>query len=237
MRYPAPPALFFDQSMGAVPEGTPFIPEGPMVLPGNYTVKLTVDGVASVQPVLLKEDPRLDDSPAATDGMRRQLALSQQITTVMSASKSAYEQAIGLDEQLTSLGTDMSSRDLKALQKEGAKLTGSVKDASLGLSGGSYAPPPVKGLTSFSRINGQASALLEMVESTSDEAPVPSLYRTYSELCGDFNATLAAWQSLEAKASGWRAGSKLAGRAQGITSKPLSPLACGTEGPSVAQTR
>ena len=34
MRYPTPLALFFDQSMGAVPEDTPFIPEGPMALPG-----------------------------------------------------------------------------------------------------------------------------------------------------------------------------------------------------------
>ena len=63
MRYPTPPALFFDQSMGAVPEDTPFIPEGPMALPGNYTVKLTVDGVTYTQPVLLKEDPRLVTRP------------------------------------------------------------------------------------------------------------------------------------------------------------------------------
>jgi hypothetical protein len=73
--------------------------------------------------------------------------------------------------------------------------------------------PPVKGVTSFSRINGQASALLEMVEATSDQAPVPSLYRAYSDLCRDFNATLAAWQSLPAKVTG-------------VNPKPVSPVLC-----------
>jgi hypothetical protein len=38
-----------------------------------------------------------------------------------------------------------------------------------------------------------------MVESTSDQAPVPSLYATYTDLCRDFNATSGAWQSLQAK--------------------------------------
>ena len=199
MRYPTPAALFFDQSMEAVPEHTPFIPQGPLALPGNYTVKLTVDGVSYTQPVLLKQDPRLDDSPAAMDGMRRQLALSQQIMTVMSASKDAYEQGKGLDAKLTAPPAHVASKVAKTLRKEIADLAGASKDASIGLSGGSYAVPAVKGATSFSRINGQASALLEMVESSSDQAPVPSLYRTYADLCRDFNATLAAWQSLQAK--------------------------------------
>jgi hypothetical protein len=183
MRYTAPPAVFFDQSMAAVPGDTPFTPEGPLALRGNYTVKLTVDGTSYVQPVLLKQDPRLDDSPAAMDGMRRQLALSQQIITVISASKNAYEQGSKLAARLASASDGVSGKKAKTLRKRLADLTGADKDASLGLSGGSYAPPPVKGATSFSRINGQASALLEMVESTSEEAPVPSLYRTYSELC------------------------------------------------------
>jgi photosystem II stability/assembly factor-like uncharacterized protein len=208
MRYPTPPALFFDQSSAAVPEDTPFIPEGPLALPGNYTVKLTVDGVSDTQPVLLKQDPRLDDSAAAMDGMRLQLALSQQIIAVISASKSAYDQGNGLDAKLSSQRADVSNGLASTLRKEITQLTGTLKDASIGLSGGSYAVPPVRGYTSFSRINGQASALLEMVEFTSDQAPVPSLYRTYSDLCRDFNATLAAWRSLQARIAGLNAGLK-----------------------------
>ena len=208
LRYPTPPAVFFDQSSGAVPEDTPVTPEGPLALPGQYTVKLTVDGISYTQPVLLKQDPRLDSSPAAMDGMRRQLALSQQIISVISASKNAYVQGSALDAKLSSPRAGVSGEAAKTLRKRIAELTGNIDDASIGLSGGSYADavPPVKGMTSFSRINGQASALLGMVASTSDQAPVPSLYRTYSELCRDFNATLTAFQSLQAKAAGLNTG-------------------------------
>jgi hypothetical protein len=227
MRYPTPPALFFDQSSGAVPEDTSFVQEGPVALPGDYNVKLTVDGVSYSQPVLLKQDPRLDYSPAAMDGMRTQLALSQRIIAVISASKSAYERANALEAKLSSLRAGVSKGLVKTLRTRIAELTGTPEDASIGLSGGSYAVPPVKGVTSFSRINGQASALLEMVESTSDQAPVPSLYRTYSDLCRDFGATSSAWQSLQTKVK-VDAGLKAADREPGIdsatlTCEPVSP--------------
>ena len=206
LRYPTPHALFFDQSMGAVPKDTPFVPEGPLALPGDYTVKLTVDGVSYTQPVRLEQDPRLSDSPAALDGMRRQLALSQQIMTLMAVSQSAYEEGNRVEEKLASARAGGASGWAKTQGQRIARLTGAIKDASLGLSGGSYAVPPVKGDTPFSRINGQASALLQMVEATSDEAPVPALYRTYSQLCRDFNATLSAWQALRAQLAGSIAG-------------------------------
>jgi len=228
MRYATPPALFFDQSMAAVPGDTPFVPEGPMALPGRYTVKLIVDGVPYTQRMLLKQDPRLDDSPGAMEAMRRQLALSQRIITVIAASKNAYEQGNGLDGKLTSLHASAPSGLPKTLQKQLADLTGTVKDASMGLSGGSYAVPPVKGTTSFSRINGQAAALLEMVESTSDHAPVPSLYRTYADLCRDFNATLTAWHSLQGKVAELDADSEHTDRERDIISQPVVPLACAT---------
>ncbi len=215
MRYAVPSALFFDQSSGAVPNDTPFIPEGPMALPGDYQATLSVDGVSFTQPIRLEQDPRLDQSPAAMDGMRRQLALSQRIVAVISASTSAYAQANGLDMKLSSQRAGVSSRSVKTLHKQIAELTGSVDDASMGLSGGSYAVSPVKGKTSFSRINGQASALLGMVEATSDQAPVPALYRTYSDLCRDFNATFGAWQSLQAKVAA-NAGLKRADHGSGI---------------------
>ena len=237
MRYPTPPALFFDQSSAAVPEDTSFVPEGPMALPGNYTVKLTVDGVSYTQPVLLKQDPRVDDSPAAMDAMRRQLALSQQIIEVMSASKNAYEQGTGLDAKLSSLHTGVSSGLAKTLRKQMAVLTGTIDDASIGLSGGPYAVPPVKGTTGFSRINGQASALLEMVEATSDQAPVPSLHRTYSDLCRDLNATLAAWQSLQSKVAGLNAGLKHADHGPDINSPAAAASSSGSCEPEAETDR
>lgn len=218
LRYPTPPALYFEQSMGAVPEDTPFIPQGPMALPGNYTVKLTVDGTAYTQPLTLKPDPRLGDSPAAIAAMRTQLALSQQIIAVISASKQAYDEGKALGAKLPPPGKASANKQSKSLPAQLARLTGTLDDASFGLSGGPYAVPPVKGATSFSRINGQAATLLEMVTYTSEQAPVTSMYRTYRELCGDFNSTATAWRALQPQVAKLDAGLKLAA---------IAPLSCG----------
>ena len=46
IRYDNPPTFThnYAQVMGAVPHETPWSPEGPLALPGVYTLKLTVDG-------------------------------------------------------------------------------------------------------------------------------------------------------------------------------------------------
>ena len=190
LRYPDPPAIRFNygDTMGAVPGDTPFTPEGPLALPGNYTVKLIVDGSSHSQPLVVKEDPRIGDSSEAIDGMQKQLALAQNVVALLAASRAAYEQGTTLEAKLASA---------KELQASVAKLTGTFDEANIGLSGSNYAVPPVKGTVSFSRTNGQASALLHFVNYLSDRAPVASEYATYQQLCEDFNATAAAWQALQ----------------------------------------
>ncbi len=189
LRYPTPPAIRFDygDTMGAVPGDTPFTPEGPLALPGSYTVKLIVDGDTYTQPLIVKEDPRVGDSPEVIDGLQKQLALAQKIVAALAASRAAYEQGKALEAKLAS----------KPLQESVAKLTGTFDEAAIGLSGSNYAVPPVKGVVTFSRTNGQASALLHFVDYLSDRAPVPSQYATYQQVCMDFNATAMAWQALQ----------------------------------------
>ncbi|MDE2272092.1 MAG: hypothetical protein KGJ94_08915 [Xanthomonadaceae bacterium] len=226
LRYPTPPALFFSQSMGAVPHDTPFVPQGPMALPGHYTVKLTVDGTSITQPLTLEPDPRLADSPATMDAMRKQLALSQKVIAVMAASKQAYEQGKALDAISAPPAGGTSGKHAKSPQQRIAELTGTPDDASSGLSGGPYAVPPVKGATSFSRINGQAASLLEMVTSGSQAAPAASLYRTYAELCGDFNTTAAAWNALRPRSTKQDAGSGRHGADPQAMSDTIATLTC-----------
>lgn len=219
LRYPTPPAIRFNygDTMGAVPGDTPFTPQGPLALPGNYTVKLVVDGASYAQPLVVKEDPRIGDSSGVIDGMQKQLALAQNIVEVLAASKAAYEQGKALEAQLASFNAGASSEPAKALQASVAKLTGTFDEAAIGLSGSNYAVPPVKGAVSFSRTNGQASALLRLVNYLSDHAPVPSQYATYQQLCEDFNATAASWQALQPE---------VAKLNMQLTPQPVTALAC-----------
>ena len=229
LRYPTPPAIRFNygDTMGAVPGDTPFTPQGPLALPGNYTVKLTVDGASYTQPLVVKEDPRIGDSSEVLEGMQKQLALAQNVVAVMAASKSAYEQGQALEAKLASFNTGAAGTTAKALQANVAKFTGSFADADIGLSGSNYAVPPVKGTLSFGRTNGQASALLKLVNYLSDNAPVPSQYATYQQLCRDYDGTATAWQGLQSEAAKLNAQLRRSGGAQLVLPR-VAALACVT---------
>lgn len=230
LRYPTPPAIRFNygDTMGAVPRDTPFTPQGPLALPGDYTVKLIVDGTTYAQPLTVKEDPRIGDSPEIMAEVQKQLTLARDIVPVLAASKAAYEKGKTLEAKLESLHTGASAAATKALQSSVAKLAGTFDEATIGLSGSNYAVPPAKGMLSFSRINGQASALLNLVNYLSDRAPVSSQYATYRQVCTDFNATAAAWQALQPEVAKLDAQPGHAGGDTQLVLQPVATLKCAT---------
>src|SRR5205807_1365919 len=67
--YDSPPAFSHNYEINANPGETPASPEGPLALPGAYTVKLTVSGKTYTQTVTVKNDPR---SPATAAELRAQ---------------------------------------------------------------------------------------------------------------------------------------------------------------------
>jgi photosystem II stability/assembly factor-like uncharacterized protein len=73
LHYPRPAVLRFSYPISAVYRNTPVMPVGPWVLPGRYTLKLTVDGATFTQPLTVKMDPRVE-TPAAE--LERQFKLS-----------------------------------------------------------------------------------------------------------------------------------------------------------------
>jgi photosystem II stability/assembly factor-like uncharacterized protein len=85
LRYTPPDALRHDYPMTAVYHNTPREPRGPIALPGEYTVKLTVDGKSFTQPLTLKMDPRIKTPPA---GLKQQFDLAMKVVEMMSRSKS-----------------------------------------------------------------------------------------------------------------------------------------------------
>ncbi len=59
LHYPQPAAAGFGYPISAIAHDTPLEPNGPAVLPGTYTIKLTVDGRSFTQPLTVKMDPRV----------------------------------------------------------------------------------------------------------------------------------------------------------------------------------
>ncbi len=73
LRYPPPRGTRRSLSIAAVKGDTPTGPRGPFVHPGRYSVRLTVDGVATERPLDVRLDPRVDIS---AEDVRRQTDLS-----------------------------------------------------------------------------------------------------------------------------------------------------------------
>jgi hypothetical protein len=120
LRYSPPPSVGHSYPMSAIPHETPAGPEGPLVVPGKYVVKLTVAGQTYTQPVTVRPDPR-EAAPASA--FAAQLSLEQKIMAGMRESYQAYQAAeqhgdadaagqfARLNDTLSGLATDVEGTD------------------------------------------------------------------------------------------------------------------------------
>jgi photosystem II stability/assembly factor-like uncharacterized protein len=122
LHYPPPVSLTRGFPISAVPHATPREPEGPIALPGNYVVRLTVDGHRLEQPLILKPDPRVGVSAAA---LERQLQLASKLAGLLSTSSNAVLEARSQQQQLQDIkATGAAEHAVKAFNGELAALLG-----------------------------------------------------------------------------------------------------------------
>jgi hypothetical protein len=149
LHYPAPASSRHDYPISAVPHDTPRLPLGPTILPGSYTIRLTVDGKTSTAPLAVKMDPRVK-TPAA--GLQKKFQAETRMASVMTESAQALLQGGSIRAQLEKLNTQENAQTKDAVESFQKKLT-----ALLGATGGFFAPPSQE--VTLGRVNGQASTL------------------------------------------------------------------------------
>jgi photosystem II stability/assembly factor-like uncharacterized protein len=88
--YPPPDSIDHDYPISAIYRDTPRSPMGVLAVPGEYSVKLTVNGKSYTQPLTVKMDPRVK-TPLA--GLQQQFALAQRIAGLMHQTFEAAQQA------------------------------------------------------------------------------------------------------------------------------------------------
>jgi photosystem II stability/assembly factor-like uncharacterized protein len=102
LRYAPPPVERVDYSIAAIAgHGTIAQPEGPLVVPGTYQVRLTVNGKTQAQPLDVKLDPR---SHPADTALAAQLALALAISRAQTTQDSLRMAAIELARRLRAAG-------------------------------------------------------------------------------------------------------------------------------------
>ena len=164
-------------------------PEGPLVLPGLYQVRLTSDGRTYTAPLEVKMDPRVKTSPLA---LRQQKMLEARIMQGMWDSYQVVQQIRDLRGELKELQSKLNS-DANAKPLLDAIAALDKKSAELVAVEQTY--PPV-GIVSAASVNGALSSLLVLVDSA-DRAPTAqatTAFETYGKL---LQQQLAKWTAVK----------------------------------------
>jgi len=165
---------------------------GPLVIPGNYQVRLTVNGKAQTQTFAIVKDPRAKTTP---EEFNRQLALALQIRDKLSQTNQAV---IDIREAKKQLGEYISLWKDNAAAK---KIVDSAQDLTKRLSAVEEQLYQVKNqahedpLNYPIRLNNRIASLLSVVEAT-DAGPTRQSEAVNEELATEVNIQLRAAQKL-----------------------------------------
>ncbi len=103
LHWTRPPLLHADYSIAtAYGEGVALTPEGPLALPGTYTVTLKADGQTQSTRLTLSPDPR---APLDPGSLRASLALSRSIAEGLAMARRGYGEMAVAHGQAIALGT------------------------------------------------------------------------------------------------------------------------------------
>jgi photosystem II stability/assembly factor-like uncharacterized protein len=185
LRYRAPQAVHHEYPIAAIPHDTPRGPFGPTVLPGDYTVRLTVDGKLQSAPLVIKMDPRVKTSPA---GLQKKFQAEVQLASAMTSTTQALTDSNSIRTQLEKLHTDspQAKEALEQFQKKLKALTGPT--------GAAFAPPGPE--LTLSRVNSQAATLYGEIWQV-DAEPTAAQGEALTAVSHDSAEVLKRWVELK----------------------------------------
>jgi photosystem II stability/assembly factor-like uncharacterized protein len=181
----APVSTRHEYPIAAVPQDTPRLPLGPRALPGQYTVRLNVNGHSYTAPLVVRIDPRVK-TPLI--GIEQQFHLEVRLASMMTRSSEAIPQARSLREQLRKLSGRASGsmgESISALEKKVAAVLGS-EDGS-----GPGAPE-----LSLKRVNGDVATLYSNVDKA-DATPTAAQVNATAETERDLSAVIKRWNEVK----------------------------------------
>ncbi len=200
--YDDPPALRHDleNQMNMTPGSTTPGPHGPQVIPGVYTLKLTVDGQTYTSKVTVVNDPRVGETPELMAALRTQNRLTLLSVEGMKQSFAAHAEVDAVRTQLASLIQtqlpDAVATQAKTLDASLLKIGGVVPPPGGG-GGFNRRPPDPNALKSFVELNDAYNTMVSMIQVGLDMAPTPTQIATWEKDCTDYNRTLDTWKSAQ----------------------------------------
>jgi hypothetical protein len=170
-------------------------PEGPLVVPGTYQVKLTVAGKSSTARFELLKDPRVTASEA---DLEKQQELALRIRDRVAAGHEAVNQIRSVRSQIDALkkrlSADPSAKPILDSADALTKKMNAVEEEIIQPKSKSGEDP----LNYPIQVADQLVALQETVESA-DTAPTAASFTVYDELNTRLEAQLTAWHEIQSK--------------------------------------
>jgi photosystem II stability/assembly factor-like uncharacterized protein len=188
LRGARPAAESYAYPINAAPRDTPRTPEGPRVMPGRYTVKLTANGKTLTAALEVKLDPRVKLTPAA---LAQQHQLEQRLAELVTRSSQLVMHAQSASAQLAKLAPTQDA--LKAQLAAAAAQVAAVLSGPKGPPRGPAAPDAPPGLRG---VSGNLLALYRMIEV--DAAPTAAQLAEANKAARELAALAKSWDALEA---------------------------------------
>jgi photosystem II stability/assembly factor-like uncharacterized protein len=195
LHYPPPDGGSRSYPIAAVYRDTASMPRGPWVMPGQYTVRLTVSGQSYTQSLTVKMDPRVKTAP---DGLAQQFTLSMQAYEGMRQTRQALNQIRTLRARIKELqeraGQGPVVEALTTLDRKAAALAGAGQDS------GRRGRRRISGSEeeSLGRLGDELGRLLETLQEA-DAAPTTQVVAACSQTQQRLAGLLARWAELKSK--------------------------------------
>ncbi|HKS76727.1 MAG TPA: hypothetical protein VJQ82_26160, partial [Terriglobales bacterium] len=204
LEYDDPPAFRHDleNQMNMVEGSVTPGPHGPQVIPGVYTLKLTVDGQVYTRDVTVMNDPRVGQSLKLMGALRAENQLTLLAYHGMQQSYEGHDEVESVRAQLASLTKSNLPADVasqaKSLDASLTKIGGEMP------TGGPFAffrrpTPGPNEMRNFITLNDDYSTMVSMMQVGLDMAPTPTQIATWESDCRNYNRTVDAWKALQGK--------------------------------------
>ena len=207
LRYEMPPAFihYLAHVTGAVVGDTHWGGEGPLVIPGTYTLQFNVDGKVYSQPVTVKNDPKSTATAADLASLHDlQMKLWQGTRTSWDGFQQIAVMRTAIADVIKGNPSGEVAAAAKALDTRLSGLGGPTQFVNAGRGGGTPGPRP----PTFSQINGveaeEGAVLVSMngqlkVLDMSDIPPNPTKWAAWRNVCSDMRTVLTVWRDINAK--------------------------------------
>jgi len=182
LHYTTPTAGNYEYPISAVPYQTPRTPQGPLALPGTYTVRLSAAGKVLSAPLTIKIDPRVYATAADLESL---FAQQSKLAGMVSKSAAASMQVHSAQEQLAAVSKKVESPLKDAVEKLDKELDD--------LLNGQKKPGEVEQSPGLDDVAGGSAGLYEQV-GMADAAPTAVQVKAAEHASEELAEVLAHWQ-------------------------------------------